>query len=228
MQRKIKFSEGEYYHIYNRGVEKRNIFLDDYDYNRFVFLLFCSNDIKPFSYRDLKELKPRGLPSGKIKNNLVNIGAFCLMPNHFHLLIKETVEGGISKFMLKLSTAYTMYFNKKYERSGALFQGTFKAEHVDFDEYLKYLFSYIHLNPIKLIQSDWKDRGIEDIIKAKKYLNDYKYSSFIDYIGVKREENNILNKEAFPEYFESREDFENNIFDWLDYNNFNPEGNPRG
>ena len=130
------------------------------------------------------------------------------------------MEGGISKFMSKLTTGYSMYFNKKYERKGSLFQGVFQAQHADSDNYLKYLFSYIHLNPVKLIQSDWKENGIEDIDGAKKYLNDYKYSSFIDYTGNKREENNILNMKAFPGYFESTEDFENNIFDWLE---FNPE-----
>ena len=101
-----------------------------------------------------------------------------------------------------------------------MFQGVFQAQHADSDNYLKYLFSYIHLNPVKLIQSNWKEDGIEDINRAKKFLNDYKYSSFVDYMGIKREENNILNTLVFPEYFESIKDFENNILDWLE---FNPE-----
>ncbi len=216
MQRKIIFSEGEYYHIYNRGTEKRIIFLDTADYERFVFLLYYANSTISFSTKDLK--KSRGPSSGNRGESLVDIGSYCLMPNHFHILLKEKTEGGITKFMSKLTTGYSMYFNKRYERKGSLFQGLFQAQYADSDNYLKYLFSYIHLNPVKLIQSDWKEEGIEDINRVKKYLNDYRYSSFIDYIGVKREENNILNIKAFPEYFESKEDFENNIFDWLYFN----------
>ncbi len=219
MQRKIKFSEGEYYHIYNRGIEKRTIFLDEADYKRFVFVLFCANDIIRFNSRDIKRQFALGLPSGKRENSIIEIGAFCLMPNHFHLLIKETTEGGISKFMSKIMTAYSMYFNKKYERSGALFQGTFKAEHADSDEYLKYLFSYIHLNPIKLIQPDWKEKGIENKDEVINFLKDYKNSSYLDYMGVSREENKIINKEVFTEYFPSTNDFEREIFDWLNYIN---------
>ncbi len=219
MNRKIIFSENEFYHLYNRGIEKRIIFLDKADYERFLLLLKVANSTKSFNLRDLKDqYNPRGESSGIIDNTLVYIGSYCLMPNHFHILLKEKSEGGISKFMAKLTTGYSMYFNKRYERKGSLFQGVFQAQHADSDNYLKYLFSYIHLNPIKLIQSDWKENGIGDTYGAKKYLNSYKYSSFIDYIGIKREENNILNRVVFPEYFESVEDFQNNIFDWLEFN----------
>jgi putative transposase len=213
MQRKIIFSEGEYYHIYNRGVEKRIIFLDKADYERFLILLNVANSNEAVHIQKMDE--STHISQGP---SLTDIGAFCLMPNHFHILLKEKTEGGITKFMSKLTTGYSMYFNKRYERKGSLFQGLFQAQHADSDNYLKYLFSYIHLNPVKLIQSDWKERGIENINGTKKYLNDYKYSSFVDYMGVKRKENNILNTKAFPEYFESVEDFQNNIFDWLDFN----------
>ena len=84
------------------------------------------------------------------KETLVDIGAYCLMPNHFHLLIRETAEGNISRFMLKLQTGYPMYFNKKYQRTGALFEGKFKAKHITNDNHLKYLFAYLHLNPVKI------------------------------------------------------------------------------
>ncbi|MFA6834395.1 MAG: transposase [Bacteroidaceae bacterium] len=220
MIRKIVFSIDEFYHLYNRSTEKILIFKDESDYERFISLLFYTNSVNVLNFRDLKRQGVQGLPLDIRGNTLVDIGSYCLMPNHFHILLKEKVEGGISKFMLKLMTSYSMYFNKKYERKGALFQGVFQAQHADSDNYLKYLFSYIHLNPIKLIQSDWKENGIGDIDGAKKYLDDYRYSSFSDYMGVKREENNILNVKAFPEYFESVEDFKNNIFDWLE---FNPE-----
>jgi putative transposase len=120
--------------------------------------------------------------------NLVDIGAYCLMPNHFHLLLKEKTENGISLFMQKLMTAYTMYFNKKNGRNGALFQGTFKAEHLANDNYLKYMYSYIHLNPIKLIDPTWRENGIKNQSKTEKFLEQYKHSSYSEYINIDRKE----------------------------------------
>ncbi len=242
MQRSLNFSEGEYYHVYNRGVEKRKIFIDQNDYQRFVLLLNIFNGSESVNVRDLKEksepISPiyrlRGLTSGelstlklakseKIKENLVDIGVYCLMPNHFHFLIKEIKEGGITDFMHKLTTGYTMYFNKRYERVGSLFQGTFKAEHADTDEYLKYLYSYIHLNPIKLIQSDWEEKGIHDMKRAKNFLKNYEYSSYCNYHNPKKCNLGIINKKSFPEYFSLPSDFDKNIFNWI-----NPEVKPRG
>ena len=137
------------------------------------------------------------------------------MSNHFHLLVREKVEGGITKFMGKLSTGYSMYFNKKNERSGALFEGRFKAKHADTDEYLKYLFSYIHLNPVKLIDPEWKENGIGDRGRAKEYLAKYDYSSYPEYLGTIRPEKGVLERDVFPEYFLEPKDFEGFIDDWL-------------
>jgi len=99
-------------------------------------------------------------------------------------MIKEVSEKGISLFMHKLLTAYSMYFNIKRQRTGALFQGRYKARHIDNDNYLKYLFAYIHLNPIKIIQRNWKEKGIENLNGAKKFLRGYKYSSYHENIGI--------------------------------------------
>lgn len=218
MSRKIKFSIGEYYHIYNRGVDKRDIFMDEYDYNRFLLLLKICNSSQPIDVREMKKNESsEGFASGDRGETMVDIGAYCLMPNHFHILIREKIQDGISKFVQKFSTAYTMYFNKKYERNGSLFQGVFQNKHADSDEYLKYLYSYIHLNPVKLIQSDWKSRGIQDINEAYEFLNNYKYSSYLDYLNNNISQNTILNKGSFPEYFESGEDFKNNLNDWLKF-----------
>ncbi len=214
MQRNIVFSVGEYYHIYNRGVDKRQIYLDNGDWERMLKLLYVANSIKPFVYRDIQN-KPLGdIDRGE---QLVAIGAYCLMPNHFHILIKETAEGGITSFMEKLTTAYSMYFNKRSKRTGFLFEGNFKAEHVDRDEYLKYLYAYIHLNPVKIIEPTWKEEGIENVDAAKKYLEGYRYSSYEDYTRGKREESAILTPQEFPDYFEERGDFEHYVQDWLQY-----------
>jgi putative transposase len=217
MNRKVKFAPGEYYHIYNRGVDKRDIFIDKTDYDRFIFLLFHANGLNPVHTQQIKK-NNQGFTLNIQGETLIEIGAYCLMPNHFHLLVKEKSDGGISIFMSKLSTAYTMYFNKRYQRSGALFQGVFKSEHADRDEYLKYLFSYIHLNPVKIIDPNWRKNGPRDVEKINIFLIDYRYSSFQDYNGEKRGEATILNKKAFPEYFEDKSFIEEMYF-WLNQEN---------
>ncbi|MCX6753880.1 MAG: transposase [Candidatus Nomurabacteria bacterium] len=213
--RKVKLIQGEYFHLYNRGNDKKVIFKDKEDYERFVGLMYACNQTENFKADSLG--KNQGLFNVKRKNLLVNIGAYCLMPNHFHILIIQVEDEGISKFMKKLLTAYVMYFNKKYERTGSLFEGKFKAEHAGDDRYLKYLYSYIHLNSIKLIDKKWKEDGIKNKNNALEYLNKYKYSSYFDYLGENRVQNKVLNMNSFPQYFSSKKAFKNEIFEWLSY-----------
>ncbi len=151
-------------------------------------------------------------------DTLVDIGSHCPMPNHFHLFLYEKMEGGISRFLQKLCTAYVMYFNKKYKRTGGLFEGVFKATHVAEDAYFQYLFAYFHLNPIKLIEPRWKDTGIKDLKRAEDFLRQYEYSSYLDYVGDGlRKYAAILNKQSFPFEGESRADFSEFVRDWLIY-----------
>lgn len=215
MERKFNFSIGEYYHVYNRGTNKSIIFNNDADRNRFVKLLFICNSAKPVVFKSIQ-----GLPLDKIDRGetLVDIGAYCLMPNHFHLLLREKVDKGISVFLSKLLTSYSMYFNKKNDRTGVVFEGPFKSTYVDTDQYLKYLFAYIHLNPVKIIDPKWKENGIKDSKAAQKYLNTYGYSSYFDYaLDTVRDESVILNKVAFPEYFTNTVDFNESISEWLSF-----------
>lgn len=220
MMRKFNFSVGEYYHLYNRGIEKRVIFRNLDDYNRFILLLYLCNSNASV---DIGNLFAEGMTFNEILNfnnrgnSIIAIGSYVLMPNHFHILAKEIVEGGISKFMSKISTGYSMYFNKKCKRSGSLFEGRFKVTHTNKDQYLKYLFAYIHLNPIKLLDSDWKENGIKDLSGAEKYLDSYKYSSYLDYNGISRLENKLLDINSFPKYFCSRKGFQDFNMDWLSY-----------
>jgi putative transposase len=202
--RKITFTVGEYYHVYNRGILKNPIFLDEADKERFIKLLFICNSDKSVIFR---LVQGRPLYKIDIGNTLVDIGAYCLMPNHFHILIREKVENGLSIFMGKLSTAYAMYFNTKYERKGILFEGRFSAKHIDTDEYLNWVFSYIHLNPVKLIDSNWKEDGVSDPTKAESFMQNYRYSSYYDYFLGDRVEKIILDKDAFPEHFSQLNDF---------------------
>ena len=221
MQRKNQFAPNEYYHIYNRGVEKRNIFLNDKDYKRFILLLFISNTKESFRLDNLiNQCKKTFEEILNINRGetLVEIGAWCLMPNHFHILIREKEEGGISKFMSKLSTAYSMYFNIKNSRSGALLCRPFKSILVEEDNYLKHLFGYIHLNPIDLISKDWKENiknNKKNKIEMKNFLDSYKYSSYMDYLGKERDENNILSFKKFPKYFSNSHSFGDFIDDYL-------------
>lgn len=215
MSRKMTFSPHEWYHLYNRGTEKRDIFQSEKDYDRFLRLLYlCNGSI----HADLKLqgetlYDAREVPRGE---TLVDISAYCLMPNHFHLLIREKeAKGGISRFMQKLTTGYTMYFNKRHERNGALFQGVFKSRHVDSDRYLKYLISYIHLNPVKLIDPTWKENGIAHREAAASFLKKYRYSSYMDFAGEQRLENIVLNQTALPQYFDQPRDFESSLTEWL-------------
>ena len=214
--RKTNFVPGEYYHIYNRGNSKQKIFHDKEDYERFIKLIFLSNGSNNFKIHFIKNDVVYDFERGK---QLVDIGAYCLMPNHFHILITQTEEGSISKFMQKLTTGYSMYYNKKYERTGSLFEGKFKSKHVNNDRYLKYSFSYIHLNPVKLIESKWKEVGIKNESKVIDFLKKYKYSSFKDYLDEKRTESIILNKEAFPKYFPNKKSFVKEILEWVNYEN---------
>ncbi|MFA6273433.1 MAG: transposase [Candidatus Paceibacterota bacterium] len=219
MSRNFNISIGEFYHIYNRGVDKRNVFEKPNDYNRFLFLLYLCNNLEPVDLQKLFRQKKTfsEIFSLEIDKKLTTIGAYCLMPNHYHLLLKETRKNGISKFMQKLSTAYSMYFNIKHQRTGTLFQGRYKARHLDNDNHLKYLFAYIHLNPIKMIQRNWKEDGVENLNGAKKFLKGYKYSSYHEYIDVSYPQGSIINKVEFPEYFSSKRNFSDFIDEWLQF-----------
>jgi putative transposase len=218
--RKINFVEEEYYHIYNRGNSKQIIFREKNDYTHFVSLLYLSNTNNNFKIKDIS----KNIFSFDQEKKLISIGAYCLMPNHFHILITQKEKDGISKFMQKLSTAYSMYYNKKYERTGSLFESKFKSQYLNTDKYLKYMFSYIHLNPVKLIQKNWKNEGIKNKKEALVYLNKYLYSSYLDYFSPDspRPEGVILDKKSFPSYFPSKEKFRSEIFEWLSLNKNTP------
>ena len=226
MSRSFSFAPGEYYHLYNRGTEKRNIFTSKADRNRFLALLFFANQHAPIDSTQ-RGSTSLSIESGRDSEPLVELVCYCLMPNHFHLLVREIGNDGISKFMQKLATGYTMYFNKRNERTGALFQGRFKATHVANDRYMRYLISYIHLNPVKLIEPKWKETGITDRVRAEKYLEKYTHSSYLDYLGLSRPEGVILSREALPEYFSSSDCFKQFVTEWLTYNSEQSEVEPR-
>jgi len=212
MTRTFRFEIDEFYHAYNRGVDKRVIFDGEMDKKRFLKLLYLCNGSNPVNLRELPKGETFGIDMGE---KLVNVCAYCLMDNHFHLLLQECSENGISRFMQKLVTAYVMYFNEKNSRTGTLFGGAFKARHVDNDQYLRYLLAYLHLNPVDMIESSWKENGIKDLARVKNYLEQYAFSSFGEFNGRARPESAIVDKLALPDYFATPREFDEYLKDWL-------------
>jgi len=176
--RKTPFEIGEYYHIYNRGVDKRIIFVDEEDMRRFYASIEEFNVLDPigsiYEHSFTKKLGSEASKSEAESGTLASLIAHCANPNHFHLLLRQEAEKGIEKFMHRVGTGYTKYFNNKYKRSGSLFQGVFKSIHIDTNEYLLHLSAYISLNDrvhqlgseaSKLVRSrsSWKEYAEEGI-----------------------------------------------------------------
>lgn len=211
------FVNNNFYHIYNRGVEKRNIFSRQDDYFRFIHDLYEFND-SDSTVNVCRRVKTDGSRTSisKKRKLLVDVVCFCLMPNHFHLLLKQRVDGGISKFIQKLGTGYTNYFNTKYERSGVLFQGKFKAVAVTNDVYLTHLSRYIHLNPLELRFPDWKEEGIKNIREAQKYLESYRWSSYLDYVDMHNYPS-VIQKDFLMDYYNNKEgEYKKFINEWIE------------
>lgn len=208
------FITNYFYHIYNRGVDGRRIFQEEKDYLRFIHCLHEFNDKSPAlpysqTFEKNKILKRNGL-----RDILVKILCFCLMPNHFHLILQQIINNGITKFMRKLGTGYTMYFNEKNARSGVLFQGKFKSILVETDEYLLHLSRYIHLNPVEMIEPNWKERGIQNWEEARNFLERYRWSSFPDYLGFKNF-SSVTERDFLKGYFSEEKGYKNFVYGFL-------------
>ncbi len=202
MANREPFSPDRWYHCYNRGIDKRRIFESDTDYKRFVRALYLCNSTANVVLRDLGHISDEKIFQHKRSEQIVSIASYCLMPNHFHLLLKEKVPGGISKFMRKLGVAYTMYFNVKNKRTGNLLTKPFRSKPVDNDSYFKHVVQYIHMNPAELIDPLWKTGKSVNIKVIKNGLEGYRYSSAMDFFGNARPESSVLDKEIHSLYDE--------------------------
>lgn len=222
---KPQFATNEIYHIYNRGVEKRKIFLEDNDYLRFIHNLFEFNDTKPapsFIMRYSKQKKQFPDNNSDFVNPnireprtpIVEVLAFCLMQNHYHLLLKQNIDNGIVQFMRKLGCGYANYFNQKYKRVGSLFQGRFKAVLVQNESHFIYLPYYIHFNPLDLIEPDWRKGEIKNNKQAWLFLESYRWSSFLDYIG-KKNFPSVTQRDFLLTFFTSSTAYKTEIKQWL-------------
>ena len=220
--RKIKIVPGEYYHIYNRGNNKQPIFRDEKDWARLLFLIIyfqsplifrnIGRQIAHFVRHSVFNISDE-IVEEIVKNRVVELVNFTLMPNHFHLIVHELKERGISQYMQRVLNAYTKYFNTKYKNSGHLFQGPFRIVHIKDDEQLIYLSAYIHRNPREI--KEWvnkehtfpwssyqdcinKNRWGEllkiDII-TEQFSSGEKYKSFVETSGAK-DLSRLLDKES--------------------------------
>lgn len=189
----------EFYHIINRGVEKRRIFLTSNDYQRFLKILdyYQYDGPKPrFShFNRFNELKYDQ------NKKLVEIICYCLMPNHFHLLIKQLQDGGISEFMRKVSDSFTRYFNVKQDRKGPLFEGAFKSVRIESDEQFIHVSRYIHLNPL-----------VSFLVKD---IDNYIWSSYPDFVGKRGDK--LCQTDPVLSFFKSQEDYQQFVLDQEDY-----------
>lgn len=179
------------FHVLNRGVEKRTLFVDSRDYARFVHDMYEFNDAHPVE-NTRRHVKENAAMTGfrnpsYDRERIVDIHGWCLMKNHYHLLLSEVTDGGISLFMRKLNVGYANYFNERYKRQGALFQGKTKKKHIDSDAYFLHILHYIHLNPLDYLASarNWRLREVSNHARALKHLENYRWSSFLDYCGTK-------------------------------------------
>ena len=208
----------EWYHCYNRGTDKRVVFTDPRDYERFRALLYVSNATRPLRISDISQntlheiLNNDSLDRGQ---QLVDIGAYALMPTHPHLVLRQLTDGGIARFMQRVFTGYTMYFNLRNARTGALFAGTYKSRHITDDDYLKQVIPYVLLNPAELFEPNWK-KGIGSVSRIKKLLSKYSYSNFQEFAGVDRPEKKIMGRSIY-EYYEKKTNVSGMLHDALAY-----------
>ncbi|QQG42384.1 MAG: transposase [Candidatus Giovannonibacteria bacterium] len=187
--RKFRFTNGEFYHVYNRGVDKRDIFLDGYDFERFLQGMEDFNSVKPIgsifehSFRKL-------LLSNRIAK-LVDVVCFCLNPNHYHMILRQRVDNGISEYMRRIGTGFTQHFNFKYHRTGVLLQGKFKAKHINSNEYLLHLSAYVNLNN-----------------KAHRIKGNKKFrSSWEEYFSKQKSKSSLCRSAIILEQFDSADEY---------------------
>lgn len=193
--RKEQFSNNELYHVTLRAIDDNLIFKDIDDYYRGIFSIYEFNDSKSVTIQERRRVRKvfknkiyRGRTSIDFvddRDRVVDILCFCFMPNHIHLLLRQIKDNGTTEFMRKIGTGYGGYFNRRYARKGHVFQNAFDAVHIESDEQLKIVSAYIHTNPLSLIYPKWKETRIKNPDEAINFLENYRWSSYLDCIGIK-------------------------------------------
>ncbi len=214
--RETPLINNHFYHVIFRGIDGRTIFEDDQDYYRMAHDLFEFNDddYTISTYRLGKQERDLVIKNRKKRDFLVRVHAFCMMPNHVHLILEQVKKDGITKFMQKLCGGYSRYFNCKYQRKGHLFQDKFKSVHVADDAQFNFLFVYVHTNPIAIICPDWKNNGIDGVEKdIISFVESYKWSSYRDYLYADNFPS-ITQREYFLE-ISTKEKWQEFVNDWI-------------
>ena len=217
------------FHVLNRGVDKRTIFLDEQDYFRFIHDLYEFNDENwvENTYRSFNKTKQNRklqlldiasptVPTirRKPRKLLVDIHAFCLMPNHYHLLLSPRKEKAISLFMKKVNIGYARYFNERNKRVGTLFQGRFKSVPVIEENHFYRLPYYIHCNPLDLLAPSWRESKLTDYKEAINFLENYRWSSHLDYLG-KTNFPSVTSRNFLTRIFQGEKEYKKSIYSWL-------------
>ncbi len=207
--RTIPLVKGEYYHVYNRGVASQNVFRKKGDYERFLLCLhyyqFGAVPIRLSKFLQIQQEDREKIfkeITSSTKDKIVDLVAYCLMPNHFHFLIRQNTEDGISRFLRLTINSYARYFNTKYKRVGSLFQGMFKVVHVETDEQLLHLSRYIHLNPL-----------VSYLVKERDFLS-FPWSSLQEY---SKDEAIISTPKVILDNFRKNQNYIDFVLDQADY-----------
>lgn len=226
-KQRIRLVNDEIYHVVLRAVGDTEVFIDKNDYYRGIFSIYEFNNKNLVSIwrrrRDrMTEKKTEAIVrcptphnSTNKRDQFVELMAFAFMPNHIHLLLKQIKDAGITNFMKKVGGGYANYFNKKYSRKGHLFN-RFRAVHVSNDDQLRNVFAYIHVNPVALIEPGFKENGIKNSEKALKFLENYKWSSYQDYVGNQNFES-VTSRNFLSETLGDCAGCRNVVKNWLEY-----------
>lgn len=232
--RNQKLVNDEIYHVIAKKIEGNNLFEDTDDYFRGIFSIYEFNtkdhvimkkrrEARKKVHQDRVFLSKLGqdpvLASQTPQDSLVEILAFCLMPTHIHLLLKQIANEGISKFMNKFGAGYPAYFKKKHNKKGRghFFQDRFVSVHIKTDEQLKIVFVYIHINPVSIIEPKWKEVGIKDPDKAIDFIENYKWSSYGDYLGKENFFPSVTKRKFLLEIMNGEQGIKEYVDNWIRY-----------
>ncbi len=220
------FALGEYYHVYNRGVDRVQIFHTSIDFQRFYNSLYLFNDANYEHHGGSPYLKENLLASHEVladeRQPFVKIFAFCILSNHFHLFMQQAIDDGIPAFMMKLCGGYSRYHNLRYDRSGPLFDGRYKAIRIDNEAYFQHVPRYIHLNALDTVSLPWRDGEVIDWPLAARKLDAYPWSSHRIYKG-EEQELPVVDPEMARRLFTSSKEYEEFLFSWSGRYVFNPD-----
>jgi len=234
--RREQLAIGEIYHVMVRRLENHLLFKDINDYYRGIFSIYEFNTTESIIIRERRKIRTQlkkairdplsdidrervsAALSTDHRDKLVEVLLFCLMPNHLHLLLRQLKDGGITTFMNKIGAGYPAYFKQKYgiKTKGYFFQGRFVSVHIKTDSQLRTVFVYIHTNPISLIEPKWKEIGIQNSEKVIKFVENYKWSSYLDYIGGKNFPS-ITDREFLSEVIGKKQGCQETVRDWIKY-----------